>query len=496
MTVNIVDRFERAKVLVLGDIMLDRYTWGTVRRISPEAPVPVVQVSERSEGAGGAGNVAVNLAGLGCGVSLCGIVGADQPAEHLSRILRNAGVDYHPVIDPSRPTITKTRIMAKNQQLLRIDDETVSIASPIICEQILAFLDACVAGYDVLVLSDYGKGVLLDPVIPMRAVALGRKFNVPVLVDPKGKDWSRYHGATCITPNTAELEAVTGSFADDEDLIEKARATMEECGLEWLLVTRGKSGMCLVGRDHLPLMEPAQAREVYDVSGAGDTVVASLAAALAVGAPMPEAVRIANVSAGIVVGKLGTQPVTRNELGIALRTGGNGNHSCVKIAAPEVAEVVVKNWRSLGLRVVFANGCFDLLHPGHVHLLHQARELGDRLVVGLNTDASVRRLKGPARPILRETDRATLLAALSSVDAVVLFDEDTPLELIKRLKPDILVKGNDYTIDRVVGRELVESWGGRVELVPVLAGHSTTGISNRIALRNQEGEALDHRSRE
>ncbi|MEN6440738.1 MAG: bifunctional D-glycero-beta-D-manno-heptose-7-phosphate kinase/D-glycero-beta-D-manno-heptose 1-phosphate adenylyltransferase HldE [Syntrophobacter sp.] len=488
---NIVDNFEKAKVLVLGDIMLDRYTWGTVGRISPEAPVPVVRVTERSEVAGGAGNVAVNLASLGCGVTLCGIVGTDHPAGQLELIFQNAGVDYHPVVDPSRPTITKTRIMAKNQQLLRIDEETVSLPSRAGAEEILSLLDAALAGYDVLILSDYGKGVLLDPELTRQAIALGRKFKVPVLVDPKGKDWSRYTGATCVKPNTDELKAVSGPISDENELIAEARKTLEARDLDWLLVTRGKSGMCLVGRDHPPLMVPARAREVYDVSGAGDTVIASLAAALAVGADMPEATRIANVCAGIVVGKLGTQPVTRNELRIALQTSGDGDPSFNKIAIPAVAEVMAKNWRSSGLRVVFANGCFDLLHPGHVHLLHQARALGDRLIVGLNTDSSVRRLKGPTRPILRENDRATLLAALSCVDAVVLFDEDTPLALIERLRPDILVKGSDYTIDRVVGKDRVESWGGRVELVTVLAGHSTTGISNRIASGNHDDEAPD-----
>ncbi len=491
---DLVDNFEKANVLVLGDVMLDRYTWGTVGRISPEAPVPVVSVTERSEVAGGAGNVAVNLSSLGCRVTLCGIVGADHPAGQLEKILRNAGVDYRPVVDSSKPTITKTRIMAKNQQLLRIDEESISLPSRAGAEKILSFLEAGLAGYDVLILSDYGKGVLLDPTICRQAIGLGKKLKVPVLVDPKGKDWSRYVGATCVKPNMDELKAVSGPIADENSLVLEARETLESCRLDWLLVTRGKSGMCLVGRDHAPLMVPARAREVYDVSGAGDTVIASLAAALAVGADMPLATRIANVCASIVVGKLGTQPVTRNELRIALQTGGEGDQSHTKIATPAVAEIMAKNWRSSGLRVVFANGCFDLLHPGHVHLLHKARALGDRLIVGLNTDASVRRLKGPTRPILRENDRATLVAALSSVDAVVLFDEDTPLALIERLRPDILVKGSDYTVDRVVGREQVESWGGRVELVTVLAGHSTTGISNRIASGSHPDEVPDSHS--
>ncbi|MCE5333215.1 MAG: bifunctional D-glycero-beta-D-manno-heptose-7-phosphate kinase/D-glycero-beta-D-manno-heptose 1-phosphate adenylyltransferase HldE [Desulfobacteraceae bacterium] len=482
-----IDSLRKVRILVAGDVMLDRYTWGDVARISPEAPVPVLRVREHSEGAGGAANVALNLAGLGCEVTLVGFTGTDPAGATLQKILRESGVGTELVPIPGRPTITKTRVMAREQQILRIDEEEVSPPPEDARERVLSLLDGLIPGRQAVILSDYGKGVLLDPAIPQRAIDLGRKRGIPVLVDPKGKDWERYRGATCVTPNVGELESVSGVVESGEaGIAEAAGRLRSDLRLDWLLVTRGKHGMCLVG-DSAPLFIPTRAREVFDVSGAGDTVIATLAAGLAAGFDMNEAAKIANVAAGIVVGKLGTQPVTFGDLEAALQMGLDGEavspHG--KVLTVSMALTRVKGWRSSNLRVVFTNGCFDLLHPGHIHLLHQARALGDRLVVGLNTDASVRRLKGELRPILAENDRATLLAALSSVDAVVLFDEDTPLDLIEKLQPEILVKGDDYRIDQVVGRDVVERYGGRVELVKVLEGRSTTTIIDRIS--HQDG---------
>lgn len=489
MAPHLIDSFGKTRVLVVGDVMLDRYTWGDVARISPEAPVPVLRVREHSEGAGGAGNVALNLAALGCRVTLIGFVGEDGPGMRLRRMLEGAGVAAELIAVPARPTITKTRVMARSQQILRIDEEQVAMPSSGDRERVLALLADLLPHHDAVVLSDYGKGALLDPAVPQQAIRSGKELGIPVLVDPKGKDWSRYRGAACVTPNAAELEAVSGSEHPGEGAEIAAAAELIRAALsvDWLLVTRGRHGMCLVG-DAPPLFIPARAREVFDVSGAGDTVIAALAAGLAAGIGIAEAAKIANIAAGIVVGKLGTQPVTRGELQAALQMGldAESSPSRGKILTAPMALTPVKAWRGSNLRIVFTNGCFDLLHPGHIHLLHQARALGDRLIVGLNTDRSVRRLKGEQRPILSENDRATLLAALSSVDIVVLFDEDTPRNLIELLKPDILVKGDDYRIDQVVGKDIVEQYGGRVELVRVLQGRSTTTIIDRITHKNGE----------
>ena len=490
MAQGVADRLGEGRILVFGDVMLDRYTWGEVAKDIAEAPVPVLKVRERSDAAGGAGNVAVNLAGLGCSVTLVGFAGSDHTGERLRQVLGEAGVVHHLLSSPSRPTITKTRIMAQNQQLLRIDEEDPSACSYEDRQAVLALLENNLPGHSALVLSDYEKGALCDFDFVQRAIELGHRHSIPVLVDPKGRDWTRYRGATCVTPNTAELEAMAGRIDrnSENELIEAAKRIGETFEFEWVLVTRGKRGMCLTGRNAAPVTIPARAREVFDVSGAGDTVIATVAAGLAAGLAMTEAAQIANVAAGIVVGKVGTQPVTHNELAAALQLGVECSHAGGKIAAVGAAQMMVKAWRSSGQRVVFTNGCFDLLHPGHIHLLHRARSLGDRLIVGLNTDLSVKRLKGPLRPILSEQDRATLLAALSCVDMVVLFDEDTPLFLIKHLRPDILVKGDDYRIEQVVGRQEVEEYGGRVELVPVLKGQSTTSIVDRLTCANQKAD--------
>ncbi len=484
-----LSELNQKRILVVGDVMLDRYLWGDVKRISPEAPVPVVRVRQQSEVPGGAGNVAANLAGLECPVSILGICGNDEAGNRLRKIFLEKGIE--PLLQESiaRPTITKTRVMARGQQLLRLDEEEPRILSLELEEKITVRFEQKAPECDVVVLSDYGKGIFQTPNLCQHLIHFCKIRGIPVLVDPKGADWTRYQGATCITPNTAELELVTGGAAEEseQELFQSASAIRRQYGLEWLLVTRGSRGMILCGNNDSPLMIPARAREVFDVSGAGDTVIATLAASLALKLSFPKAAQLANLAAGIVVGKLGTQPITHAELSTAIELNDMQRQStgASKIAVLESARILVKSWQSSGQKVVFTNGCYDILHPGHIHLLHQSRDMGDRLIVGLNTDTSVRRLKGNTRPIVAERDRAAIVSALGCVDMVVLFDEDTPLELIQAIKPDILVKGDDYRMDQVVGREAVESFGGRVCLVPLLQGYSTTQIAEKIASTQQ-----------
>lgn len=477
--------FKQTRILVLGDIMLDRYVWGSVSRISPEAPVPVVKMKRTSQTLGGAGNVANNLSALGCSVTVIGLCGRDERAESLKHLLSEKNIRDGLIEDATQPTITKTRIMADKQQLMRLDEEIARTPSPMIWQQVKDLLAKELKHCNIVILSDYGKGLLTSLKMVQEVIAMAHRQKLQVLVDPKGRQWDRYQNATCITPNTPELEAVTGVALDiDEDqLIAQAREIRRRLDLQWLLATRGAQGMCLVGPNGDATLIPAQTLEVYDVSGAGDTVIATLAASLASGATFAEAARVANTAAGIVVGKLGTQPILQSELFTALQFGDsryNYPFSAAKMVAKDAAMAKVQQWRIAGDKVVFTNGCFDLLHPGHISLLYQARALGDRLVVGLNTDASVRRLKGPERPVLSEQDRAAMLSALACVDLVVHFDEDTPLNLIEALQPDILVKGSDYKPEEVVGKAVVESYGGSVKLVELVKGYSTTQLTHKM----------------
>ncbi len=470
--------------MVIGDIMLDRYIWGNVSRISPEAPVPVVKVQRTSETLGGAGNVANNLSALGCLVTVIGICGRDTKAASLEQLLSEKCIRHNLVEDAAQPTITKTRIIAGKQQVMRLDEETVHTPSASLLKQVKDLLAKELKHCHVVILSDYGKGLLNSRELVQEIISMVHSCRLPVLVDPKEGQWDRYENATCITPNTSELEVVSGIALDrDEDLlIAEAKQIRNRFGLKWLMVTRGAKGMCLVGPKGEVMRIPAQALEVYDVSGAGDTVVATLAAALASGATFKEAARVANTAAGIVVGKLGTQPILYSELSTALQFAhGPYNYpfSAVKMVAQDAASAKVDQWRNAGDQIVFTNGCFDLLHPGHISLLYQARALGDRLIVGLNTDASVRRLKGSKRPVLSEQDRAAMLSALACVDLVVCFDEDTPLDIINTLEPDILVKGSDYKLEDVVGKEVVEAYGGSVKLVELVKGYSTSQLTSK-----------------
>jgi D-beta-D-heptose 7-phosphate kinase/D-beta-D-heptose 1-phosphate adenosyltransferase len=478
-----IDKVEGCHVLVVGDLMLDRYLWGDVKRISPEAPVPVFHIKRRSEVLGGAGNVVSNLVGLGCKVSVIGIRGSDAAGLQLSQLLQNGRVRNLTTESPDHPTITKTRVVSSGQQLIRLDDEETKPLDPGIAQKVLRSAKDLVEGLKAIILSDYGKGLLQIKGLSQALISMGRDRGIPVLVDPKGRDWERYQGATCVTPNTKELELVKATeIADNEKLLAVMRNTLRRFELQWLLVTRGSLGMCLMSRDGRATHIPTQARQVYDVSGAGDTVISTLAFGVAAGLDFPDAARLANLAAGIVVGKLGTQPINLIELKALLHSGDgmlHGNYIS-KVASRGAASVQVEAWKAARDKIVFTNGCFDLLHPGHIHLLHKAKELGDRLVVGLNADISVSRLKGSNRPILKEHDRALILGSLDCVDLVVIFEEETPENLIRTLRPDILVKGADYRMKEVVGHETVEAYGGTVHLIPVLEGYSTTGITRKV----------------
>jgi D-beta-D-heptose 7-phosphate kinase/D-beta-D-heptose 1-phosphate adenosyltransferase len=382
-------------------------------------------------------------------------------------------------------------IMASKQQVVRLDEEDGSEMDPSIADRILEDVATMLPPVHAVVLSDYGKGMFNSKKTVQAIIRSCRQMKTPVFIDPKGRQWERYAGATCITPNTAELELVAGAtLKQDSDLNSVARKIRQRLALEWLLVTRGPKGMSLFGDREAPINISALAREVFDVSGAGDTVIATLSASVGAGISFPEAASVANTAAGIVVGKLGTERVRLPELEQALTEAFQRRplSTLWKVADLQEASARLARWRQAEQRIVFTNGCFDLLHPGHVSLLHQARHLGDRLIVGLNTDASIRRLKGEQRPILPGQDRAAILSALEDVDMVVFFDEDTPLTLIDHLKPDILVKGADYRVEDVVGKAIVESYGGQVRLVDILEGHSTSAIARKLSANGNTKE--------
>lgn len=480
---HLVEALAGAKVAVLGDVMLDRYIDGTVERISPEAPIPVLAIGRESAVPGGAGNVARNLAALGAACRLIGLVGRDAEADQLAELLaREAGVDCALVAATDRPTAVKTRFMAGGHQLLRTDREVIGPPDAASEAALLAALDdAFAAGAAVLVLSDYGKGVLAPAVIAA-ALSRAKAAGARVIVDPKGRDYSRYAGADFVTPNRKELREATDLPTDgDAAVVAACVKLIGESGIGAVLATRSEQGMTLVkGLEAEPRHLPAKAREVFDVAGAGDTVVAALAAGLAVGAEPELAAHLANIAAGVVVAKRGTAVALPGEILAALEETA-GVREAGKVMDRNAARGQAMRWRAQGLKVGFTNGCFDIVHPGHVSLLRQARAACDRLVVAINTDASVSRLKGPNRPIQSEANRAAVLAALESVDCVTLFGEDTPLELIRAIQPDVLVKGADYTVETVVGAQDVQSWGGRVVLAKLIEGQSTTAIASKMA---------------
>lgn len=464
-------RFDQAPVLVVGDVMLDRYWHGGTSRISPEAPVPVVKVEQIEDRPGGAANVALNIAALGAPVALVGVTGEDEACRSLVNSLAAAGVQAHFQRIEHQPTIVKLRVLSRHQQLLRMDFEEAFDTDP---ARILSEVENLLDGVKVLVLSDYGKGALKNHQALIQAA---RKRGIPVLADPKGKNFEIYRGASLITPNLGEFEAIVGRCADESELVAKGGELMRSLELDALLVTRGEHGMTLLRPDHAPLHLPARAREVFDVTGAGDTVISTLAAVLATGAELPQAVALANLAASIVVAKLGTACVSAPELRRAIQREEGSGRGMMTV---EQLLTVVDDARAQGERIVFTNGCFDILHAGHVTYLEQARAEGDRLIVAVNDDASVTRLKGPGRPINTVDRRMAVLAGLEAVDWVVCFTEDTPEQLLARVRPDVLVKGGDYGVDQVVGAELVRSWGGEVRVLGLVENSSTTAIVEKI----------------
>jgi D-beta-D-heptose 7-phosphate kinase/D-beta-D-heptose 1-phosphate adenosyltransferase len=465
--------YSTGRVLVIGDLMLDRYWYGTTSRISPEAPVPVVHVKNDEQRAGGAGNVALNISALGGKVSVMGFVGNDEPAESLKTLLQKAGVLCLFEVLDDFSTITKLRVMSRHQQLIRLDFEDGFQA--VDNDKLLHQYHAEMMQANVIVLSDYGKGTLNHV---EQFVALAKSLKKPVLIDPKGADFSIYRGATLITPNLTELEAVVGACEDQQQLVEKGMNLLQEMNFEALLVTQGEQGMTLLTNNESPLHLPTHAREVFDVTGAGDTVISVLAASLAAKKSLSEATVLANMGAGIVVGKLGTATVNTEELNYALQ-GQRAHHRGVG-SLSDVRQAM-KLASKDGEKIVLTNGCFDILHPGHIRYLQQAKELGDRLVVLVNSDESVKRLKGPKRPVNDLQYRMEMLAALECVDWVVSFAGDTPQAEIDQLLPDILAKGGDYTdITSIAGHESVLANGGEVKILSFIEGHSTTAIIKSI----------------
>jgi len=469
----ILPDFSQAKVLIVGDLMLDRYWSGGTGRISPEAPVPVVNVSGSEDRPGGAANVAVNVATLGAKVTLLGMCGHDENARILKEKLSSFDINCEFFEVPERDTITKLRVMSRNQQLLRLDFEK-SFAD-VDKSALLTTFNQALDDVDIVILSDYAKGCLSDPQSLIRAA---KQKGKKVIVDPKGSDFEKYANATLITPNVSELYAVVGEQDNEQSLVASAQSLKASLSLDGLLLTRSEDGMTLfeTGEDEFHL--PAKAKEVYDVTGAGDTVVSTLAVALASRLPMQAACVLANLAASVVVGKLGTSTVTNTEL--ALAVGEQSVHLDGGVMSEEQLAIAMRASKSRGERIVMTNGCFDILHSGHVSYLEEAAQLGDRLIVAVNTDRSVTELKGPGRPVNNVNRRMAVLAGLSAVDWVVPFEEDTPQRLIARLLPDILVKGGDYKIEDIAGgKEVIEN-GGEVKVLTFEDGVSTTGIIERI----------------
>ncbi len=464
--------FQEARVLVVGDVMLDRYYHGSANRISPEAPVPVVRVSNQEDRPGGAGNVALNIAALGGAATLVGVVGTDATAEDLGARLSAAGVRCEFLVSQDKPTITKLRVISQHQQLLRMDFEQPFDAQDV--ADLQPRFESVLESAQVVIVSDYAKGALQDvPAIIRAARAAGK----PVIVDPKGSDFEKYRGATLITPNLHEFETVVGHCSTEQELITKGLALMTELALEAILITRGESGMTLLRPNKAELHLPARAQEVFDVTGAGDTVISVLAASLAAGEDFAEATALANLAASLAVGKLGTAAISGPELRRAVHSDSASGRG---VMSAEQLRSAVEEAKAHGERIVFTNGCFDIIHAGHVGYLAEARKLGDRLVVAINDDASVTRLKGAGRPINPVERRLAVLAGLEAVDWVVSFSEDTPEALLHEIKPDVLVKGGDYSIEQVVGGEFVLSYGGEVRSLDFLDDCSTSAIVEKM----------------
>lgn len=467
-----IPAFAKASVLVVGDVMLDRYWQGPTQRISPEAPVPVVKINHHDDRPGGAANVALNIASLGGHVSLIGITGQDEAHDALTTDLVALNIECHFVQQKVLPTITKLRVMSRNQQLLRLDFEEsfAGVDKTSLAESTKNLL----AQHDLLLISDYDKGTLSDV---ESLISLAKENNTPVLVDPKGTNFRRYKGATLLTPNMSEFEAVVGACHSEAELVAKGETLLHELDLQALLITRSEHGMTLLRKGHDEFHLPTQAREVFDVTGAGDTVIATLALAIAAKADFAQASALANIAAGIVVGKIGTSSVSEAELAQELHLG---HESGLGVMSEEQLKIVVELAKKRGEKIVMTNGCFDILHAGHVSYLENAKKLGYRLIVAVNDDSSVKRLKGNGRPVNRLERRMAVLAGLASVDWVVSFSEDTPQRLIANLLPNILVKGGDYRVEQIAGGQEVIAAGGEVKVLNFEDGISTSAIIKTI----------------
>ncbi len=467
-------RNKNPHILVIGDLMIDHYLWGKCERISPEAPVQVVAVEKETSLLGGAGNVIHNLQALGANVDVLSVIGDDANANELKILLADIGIsDKHILIQKGRSTSKKSRIIAAQQQVIRYDQETTEDIDTDIQEAILAYVQHMIVNYDILILSDYGKGVLTDT-LTRTLITLAKETGKKILVDPKGTDYSKYRGATLLTPNKKEAMEASGiAIVDEKTLLEATRTIKEYCALEVSLITLSEEGIAIY--DETLRTHPTVAREVFDVTGAGDTVIASLGFALSAGYNIDEAVKFANLAAGVVVGKIGSATATLDEI-IEYESSLNQSTSHYHIKTKDEIRLLSAELKKRGKKVVFTNGCFDILHVGHVKYLEEAKSYGDVLILGLNSDESVRRLKGETRPLNTQEDRAYILAALEAVDYVVLFNDDTPYSLIEAIKPHILVKGGDYEGKTVVGQEIADE----LRLVQFVDGKSTTKIIERI----------------
>ena len=465
-------QFQHARLLVIGDVMLDRYWHGEASRVSPEAPVPVVKVGNREDRPGGAGNVALNMAALGSAVRLVGIVGNDETGLELLSRLNAAGVYCDFLQSADKPTITKLRVIGQHQQLIRLDFEQEFEAADIIGLQ--DKVKSLIGDSQVMVLSDYGKGALQETA---NLIELGRSKDIPIIVDPKGTNFEKYRGATLLTPNLSEFEAVAGYSNNEEEFVNKGLRLVKDLNLEAILISRGEHGMTLIRPDSPELHLPARAQEVFDVTGAGDTVISVLAAAMAAGGGLADSTALANLAAGLVVGKLGTAAISGPELRRAVLVELDSGRG---VMTAEQLRIAVQDAKAHDEKIVFTNGCFDIVHAGHVGYLAKAKQLGDRLIVAINDDESAHRLKGPGRPINPVERRMAVLAGLEAVDWVVSFSEDTPEPLLEFLQPEVLVKGGDYTMDEVVGGDYVNSYGGEVRVLEFLDDCSTSAIMEKM----------------
>ena len=464
--------FQKARLLVVGDIMLDRYWHGAASRVSPEAPVPVVCVDSKEGRPGGAANVALNISALGSAARLIGIVGKDEAGEELHSQLQAAGVYCDFLWSAKKPTITKLRVISQHQHLIRLDFEQLFENQDVV--GLFEKVEELIQDSDVIVFSDYNKGALCEM---RKLIELGRLQNKPIIIDPKGADFQKYKGATIITPNLSEFESVVGRSKNEQELVDKGLKLVKDLSLEALLITRGESGMTLIRPDSPELHLPARAQEVFDVTGAGDTVISVLAAAMASGEGISDATALANIAAGLVVGKLGTAAISGPELRRSIlqeHDWGGG------IMTAQQLSFAVADAKEHGEKIVFTNGCFDIIHAGHVGYLSEAKKLGDKLIVAINDDHSVKKVKGVGRPINPVERRMAVLAGLEAVDWVVCFPEETPEELLRKLKPNVLVKGGDYTLDKVVGGEYVKSYGGEVKALEFLDNCSTSAIVEKM----------------